>query len=197
TLDMRLVPLVILVLKEVFVGLLLGMAMGIIFAGIRYAGEIISFTMGLSMMNIFDPESGQGTSVIGEFLYLFTVLIFLSVNGHHYVLQALQLSYRTAPLGALSFSQPLFDVLMTLVVMMFTVAVKFAAPVMVATFLINVAFGIMARMMPAMNVFFVSAPASIGLGFVMLMSLAPFVVFAFKKSLFLFEENINALIAAM
>jgi flagellar biosynthetic protein FliR len=195
--DLRLVPLVIMVLKEAFVGILLGMAMGLIFAGIQYAGEIISFTMGLSMMNIFDPESGQGTSVIGEFLYLFVILVFLTINGHHYVLQAMQLSYHTSPIGTLAFSQPLYEVLMTLTVMLFVFAVKFAAPVMVAAFLMNVTFAIMARMMPAMNVFFVSAPASIGLGMIILMSLSPFVVFVFKKSLFVFEENINALVAAL
>jgi flagellar biosynthesis protein FliR len=195
--DLRLVPLVVLVLKEAFVGIILGMAMGFIFAGIRYGGEIIAFTMGLSMMNIFDPESGQGSSVIGEFLYLFVILVFLTINGHHYVLQAMQLSYHSSPIGTMALSGPLYETLMALAVMIFVFAVKFAAPVMVATFLINVAFGIVSRVMPAMNVFFISAPATIGVGFLILMTLAPFIVFVFKKSLFMFEENINALVMAL
>ena len=82
----------------------------------------------------FDPETGPN-NVIGGFLYLVAMLVFLLVNGHHVVLQALQLSYEAVPLNGLVFSVAGVDRLVRLTGMVFVVGVKCAAPVIVASFL--------------------------------------------------------------
>lgn len=195
--DVQLLAFFVLIIQEVLVGLLLGFAVGMLFAGIMYAGEIISFSIGLSIANIFDPEGSQQTPVIGEFLYLLVVLIFIHLNGHHFVLEALQLTYAAVPIGTFVFSQPLADKVIAFGSLMFIVAVKFAAPLMVASFLTNVGLSILARVMPQMNIFVVSFPLSIGVGLIVLMSTAPFMVFVFKKLLLGFEDNIVELIKVL
>ena len=75
-LDLQLAPLVIMGVQEVLTGLFIGFAMGLIFSGVRAAGELIGFDLGLSIANAFDPETGPN-NIIGGFLYLVAMLVFL------------------------------------------------------------------------------------------------------------------------
>jgi len=194
TLDLALVPFVILVLREVMVGILLGFAVGIVFGAIQYAGELISFSLGLSAAMMFSPEENDQTPIIGEFMYLFAMLVFLLINGHHFVLEALQLTYASVPIGSFGFSAPLVEKMTMFGSLLFVVAVKISAPVLVAEFLTNVGLSVLARVMPQMNIFIVSFPLSIGIGLIVLVSSAPFMVFIFKKLLLGFEDNVLDLI---
>lgn len=195
--DMKLVAFVMLVMREVAVGLLLGFSSGIIFAGIRYAGELISFDMGFNISNVFDPETGAQTPVIGELLYLFTTMIFLSINGHHFVIQALQLSYAAAPIGTWTLNGAFAGKLVNLVGFLFIVGIKFAAPVIISLFLTNVALAILSRIMPQMNIFTVSFPLKIAVGMLVLTSSAPLLVYVFKKLLGQFENDILKLLQVL
>lgn len=195
--DLELIPFFILIIREVLVGALLGFGLGILFSGIQYAGELISFNIGLSVATMFSADENQQTPIIGEFMSLFAILIFLLLNGHHFVLEALRLTYGTVPIGTFAFSQPLAERFITFGSMMFIVAVKIAAPVMVAEFLTNVGLSIMARVMPQMNVFIVSFPLSIGVGLIVLLSSAPFMLFIFKKLLLGFEDNVVELVKVL
>ena len=184
-------------LKECAVGLLVGFSLGLLFAGLRYAGELMSFSMGLSVTNVFDPESGQNTPVVGEFMYLSTVLLFLVLNGHHFVFESLAATFKTIPLGGAEMNESLFRIVMNCSGMMFVVAVKVAAPVTVAVFLANVAMSILARVMPQANIFMLGFPITIGVGFIVLISASPFLVLVFKKLLAEFEVNIVDLVKAL
>lgn len=195
--DLQFAVFVLTVVKEIMVGLVLGCALGVLFSGIRYAGELISFSMGLSLANIFDPESSQQTPVLGEFIYLVTLLIFFALNGHHFVLEALQLTYAAVPVGGFTMGPALADRLVALAGTVFVVAVKVAAPVMVAIFLTNVSLSILARVMPQMNVFIVSFPLNIAVGLVVLMSSSMFLVYVFRRLLTGFEANVIELVKVM
>ncbi|HTY09860.1 MAG TPA: flagellar biosynthetic protein FliR [Bacteroidota bacterium] len=195
--DLELLPFFVLVLQEVMVGVLLGFGLGILFSGIQYAGELISFNIGLSVATMFSADENQQSPIISEFVSLFAMLVFLLLNGHHFVLQALRLTYDTVPIGTFAFSKPLADHIVGFGSMMFVVAVKIAAPVMVAEFLTNVGLSIMARVMPQANVFIVSFPLSIGVGLIVLFSSAPFMLFVFKKLLLGFEDNILELVKVL
>jgi flagellar biosynthetic protein FliR len=195
--DVRLFAMVILMIKEVAVGLILGFAAGFIFGGVRYAGELISFMMGFSLASIVDPESGQQNGITSEFMYMVTLLVFLIINGHHFVLEALQMSYVTVPIGGLALKGPLLETMITLGGVLFILAVKLAAPILVALFMINVALAVLARVSPQMNVFMLSFPLNIGVGMTVLITTAPLMVFVFKKSLLSFEEGLLELVKVM
>lgn len=195
--DVRLLPLVILVLQELLIGVTIGFALGLLFAGMRYAGEIIGFDMGLSMAQAYDPDNAQQTPLLGDMLYLLAMLVFLSVNGHHFVLEAIQFSYRVVPPGHFAFSGRMAGALINLTGMVFVVAVKIAAPVMVAGFLTNVALSILARVMPQMNIFSLSFPLKIGVGLLVLAGSMPLIGVAFRNLLNGFENNILDLVRVL
>jgi flagellar biosynthesis protein FliR len=192
--DTRLIPLVITVVKEIAVGLIVGFASNLVFAGIRFAGELISFDLGTAMASMFDPENNQNMSVIGEFLHLVMVLVFLAVNGHHFIFQAIAALYRAVPVGGLSFEAPIVDHMIRMTGMVFLVAVKIAAPVIVASFLTNVALSVLSRVVPQMNIFTVSFPLKIGVGFAVLVAAAPLMIYVFRNILSDFENNVLQLV---
>lgn len=192
-----LIPLSLNVLKEAAVGLLIGFAAGLLFAGVRYAGELIAIDSGLSLAAMFDPESNTHASVISESLYLLMIMVFVLLNGHHYVLEALQLSYASVPMGSFTLGGEAIGQLIKMGGMMFVIAVKLAAPVMVTMFLINVALSILSRVMPQMNLFAVVFPLKVGVGLLAFMTSLPLLVFVFKKLLAAFQENMLELVKVL
>ncbi len=195
--DLRLLGLVVLILQEVIVGMLIGFAAGLIFAGIQYAGELIGFNMGYTFASTFDPETNASTPVIGEMLYSFMTMVFILLNGHHFILQAIVLSYQSVPIGHLTISAVASDNLVALTGSVFVIAVKFAAPAIVALFLTDVALGVLTRIIPQMNIFGIAFPLKIGVGLIVLSTSMPILIYVFKKLLGTFENNIVELIKVL
>jgi len=195
--DTRLIPLVVTTLKEAGVGLLIGFVLSLLLAGARFAGDIVGYGMGLSMANVFDPESAQDVSLVGEFLYMVSMLLFLLLNGHHFAIEALQLSYAAVPIGGLHLNMLLGEGVIRLTGFVFVIAVKLAAPIVVALFLVDVGLGILARVVPQMNIFMVSFPLKIATGLMMLMTTGPMMVYVFKKLLMGFETDVVAIVKAL
>jgi flagellar biosynthesis protein FliR len=188
--------LVLLALQEGVVGVVVGFAAGLVFQGVRAAGELMGFEFGFSLANVFDPESGQ-ENILGSFLYMAMLMVFLMVNGHHFVIQALVISYQSVPVGGVALNAASAATLMSMTGILFVVAVKFAAPVIVASFLLNVALAILTRVAPAMNVFMLSFPLKIITGMLVLVASIPLIILVFKQLLTGFEDNILVLMKAM
>ncbi len=197
SMDLQLMSLVLVAMKEVVVGLLLGFATGLIFEGVRVAGELMGFDLGFSMATVFDPETSQNNPILSEFMVMLMTLVFLLVNGHHFVLQGLQVSYEVVPVGGFTMNGLLSQKLIALTAGIFAVGIQLAAPVMVSSFLVNIAMGVLARVSPQINVFIVSLPVKIFVGFVVLMTAGPVMIYVFKKMLTGFESNILELVRVM
>src|SRR5690606_30762497 len=155
-------------IKEIITGFVLGFSINLIFWGISYAGTLIGFDMGLSMAEVFNPMEEMNNNVIGELIYIAAILLFFIINGHHFFIQALTSSFSLIPLGKFTINQPLLEVLIKYAGGVFIIAVKIASPVIVSFFLVHLAEGIIARVIPQMQVFFVFQPVKIGLGFIIL-----------------------------
>jgi flagellar biosynthetic protein FliR len=194
--DLALGPLAVLAIQEVVTGLAIGFASGLIFAGAQVAGELIGFDLGLSLATTFDPESGS-SNIIGSFLYLTMLLVFLLLNGPQFILQALVMSYDAVPLGGLAVTAGTLDQFVRASGLVFVVGMKCAAPVVVASFLLNLALAVLARVAPQVNVFIISFPIKIGVGVLVLVAAAPILVYAFKQLLLQFEEDLVLLIQAL
>lgn len=194
--DLQLGALAFLAAQEVITGLAIGFAAGLIFSGALAAGEVIGFELGLSLATAFDPETGPN-NVIGSFLYLTMVLVFLLLNGPQFILQALVLSYDAVPIGGLAISAATTDRLVHMVGLIFVVGLKCAAPIVVASFLMNIGLAVLARVAPQVNVFIVSFPIKIAVGIVVLMGAAPILVYAFKQLLLSFEEELLLFVRTM
>jgi flagellar biosynthesis protein FliR len=185
------------VVKEAIAGLLIGYALNMVFYGISFAGSLIGFEVGLSAAEMFNPIEENQTNVIGEAIYFAAMLIFLLINGHHYLIRALYTSFSIVPIGKYVVNKPVFDILMKYTASVFVIAVKIASPILVSYFLINIAEGIVAKVIPQMQVFFVTQPLKLGLGFAMLAMVIPTYVYVIKGLLRSYEESLFQLIKAM
>jgi len=176
---LTLTEVLISLISEVLLGIIAAFGMRILFASAQMAGEIMSFQMGFSMARAIDPATGVQTTSLSQFLYLFTVLLFFAIDGHHLVIRAILGSFDQAPPGGITFDPALPDAVVRISAHMFLVGLKIAAPVMIALFLSNLGLGIVARTVPQVNILMIGFPVNIGIGLVllglMLNNLAPFI----------------------
>ena len=150
---------------ELLLGLMLGLCVHFVFAGIQTGGQMLGFQMGFTMIQVADPLSGQQISITSHLLYMVSMVIFLSLDGHLVLLRALTATFTLIPPGEFFFRPPVFMEVFRLSGEMFILCIKIAAPVLAALFLIELALALMARAAPQMNLLMVGMPLKIGVGF--------------------------------
>ncbi len=183
--------------KEIITGLILGFMLNFVFHGIQYAGSYIGLNMELSMAETFDPVSGSSTNDIGQVLFMASLVLFFLINGHHYVISALVYSFSIIHLGKFAINRPVYELLIKYSAVVFVIAVKIASPIIVSYFLLYIAEGIISKVIPQMQVFFVVQPLAVGLGFMLLAIMVPVYFYVIKFMLKGYEDNLMSLIKAM
>ncbi|MGU3469618.1 flagellar biosynthetic protein FliR [Paenibacillus sp. D51F] len=192
---------ILLILQEILIGLLLGFIVYLFFTVVQTAGAFIDLQMGLAMSNIIDPLSGTSAPITGNLKYMVLTLLFLTMNGHLYMLQALMNSYNWMPLklGLMEHisSGLISDFLVRAFSQSFLLALQIAAPIVVAMFLTDVGLGFLARTAPQYNVFVIGAPLKIMLGILLLMLLMPSLGVLFGHLFSLMFEKLGELFNAV
>lgn len=163
---------------EFGVGLLIGFTARLLFTGISLAGEIAGFQMGVSIANIFDPSSEAQVSMIGQIQVIFALLLFVTLDGHHLLIEALVESFRIVAPGALVLKEEGMRFLVDQVGNIFLIGLKVGAPMIVALLAANFSMGLIARSVPQLNVIVVGFPFTIGLGILFLFIGFPFFIAA-------------------
>jgi flagellar biosynthesis protein FliR len=161
-------------LSEVLLGLLLGFFCGLMFAAFQFAGSVAGYQMGFSIVNVLDPHTQQQQSIIGDFLFVCATLAYLEMNLHHNLIGAWFESYSLAPPGQFDLTKLPLELLSTAMAGMLVLAMKIALPITAFLLLIDLALGILARVVPQLNVFIVGIPlkTAVGLGVLSVMVLA-------------------------
>ena len=166
------------ILSEVILGLILALSVKMLFATVQIAGQYMAFQMGFAMARAMDPMTGVQETILAQFMYLFMILMFLTIDGHHIFLHALAASFERVPPLSFSLNPAIASTLIKISAQMFPLALKLAAPILVALFLSNLCLGIIAKTVPQMNILMVGFPINITLGFtifgLMLANLSPF-----------------------
>ncbi|MBW2307928.1 MAG: flagellar type III secretion system protein FliR [Deltaproteobacteria bacterium] len=183
TLPMNLCDLAVALIGEVALGAALGYMFSLIFAAVMLAGQVAGFQMGFGIVNIVDPMSSNQMSVIGLFKNIMALLLFLSINAHHWILWALAESFNKIPLMGFTMSGNHVEYLVQLTGQMFVMAVKIAAPIMAVSLFASVAMGLIARSVPQINVFIVGFPLKIAAGLFALGISLPFIL-SYLKDVF-------------
>ncbi|MDR1659451.1 MAG: flagellar biosynthetic protein FliR [Desulfovibrio sp.] len=155
----------LMLLGEVVMGLVLGLAVNFLFMGIQAGGELLGFQMGFTMINFADPLTGNQTGATAFFLWMVSLLVFLTLDGHLYMLRGFAASFKLIPPGGLFIGETLLRQILHLAAQIFVLAVKIAAPVMVALFLVEVALALVARTSPQIHIMEFGFPVKIGVGF--------------------------------
>lgn len=156
--------------SEILLGVLIGLSVNLVLSGVQLAGQLAGFQMGFAISNVFDPMTGTQGSVIAQLYYLIAVLIFLAVDAHHIFIRGAVHSFQWLPVFGFGFGGGSAHQFLTdLSAAMFIIAVKIGAPVITALLLSTVALGLIARIVPQMNVFFVAMPLQIFIGLLFIM----------------------------
>lgn len=164
----------LIVAQQFVVGLAIGFAMRIIFAGVEMAGEIASLSMGLSFASFFDPQSQGLTTVISRFLSYLALLVFLAVDGHLLLIATLVNSFATLPVSAEPLGSEGFRQIANWGGIVFSTGVQLSLPIIAAMLITNLALGILTRAAPQLNIFSVGFPITLAVGFVVLMISLPY-----------------------
>ncbi len=151
-------------LGEVLIGLIMSLAINMLFSAVEMGSEVIGLQMGFGSANLFDPISNKQVSLIARMQGMVAMLIFLAVNGHYILIESLVLSFELIPSSGFYPSGPLIEYLMKLASRIFLIGLKIGIPVIVALLMANVTIGIFARVIPQMNVLLFSFPVTITLG---------------------------------
>ncbi len=161
--------LILLIGVEAALGLFIGLIARVIFAALHIAGTIIAYQSGLAAAAIFDPnEAGQGT-LPGNFLTTTGLVLLFALDAHHALLRGLAASYASWPPGQLLPVGDLADGLARLVQRSFATGVQIAAPMLVVGLLLQLLMGVLNRLMPSFQVFFVAMPLQLGVAFATLL----------------------------
>ncbi len=161
--------LAVLIAREATAGVLVGAMTRLIMSALEVAGFLIAFQTGLSFATTFDPGQGTQGAMVSTFLSIVGVLLIFETGLHHLAIEAIAGSYRLLPVqGALPVSD-MAQLVLGLTAGAFVLGLQLAAPFMVFGLLVYVTLGVVSRAMPQMQIFFLSMPISILLGFVLLM----------------------------
>ncbi len=169
------------VLKEACVGLVIGYTTLFLFAAVQFAGIMVDRQMGFAMVQLLDPMSNSESSVTGQLHVLLFSIIFLLLNGHYFLILAVQKSFELIPLFGVKFATgSLASFFSSMVGNLFELSLRFAAPVFIILVLASAALGIVARTVPQLNIFFVGLPLKIGLGLVATIMVLPLLAHMFQ-----------------
>lgn len=156
---------IVITFEQIGFGIMMGLAVRILFEVLALTGLILSMQMGLSMAMMMDPGSGDSTSLLGHLFWIMSALLFFSLNGHLITLAILVDSFTLWPVGS-GLYQLNITVLLQLFGWMFGAALLVALPAVIAMLLVNLTFGVATRSAPSLNLFVLGFPMTLLLGFV-------------------------------
>jgi flagellar biosynthesis protein FliR len=166
TIDMSsMTPLVISMLHEIIIGVVLGATAQVAMSALQVAGSVIAQQLGLGFVTAVDPTQGQQGVVIGNFLTMLGVTLLFATDSHHLIIAALNDSYTIFAPGDLVPSGDVAELATRAFSAAFKIGMQLSAPFLVFGLVFNIGLGVLARLMPQMQVYFVGVPLSILTGF--------------------------------
>lgn len=155
----------LLIAEQIIIGALLGFSLQLFFQAFVVAGQIISIQMGMGFASMVDPTNGVSAAVIGQFLTMLVTLLFLAMNGHLVVFEVLTESFTTMPVGSAMLVNHFWELAGKLGWVL-GAAMLLVLPAITALLVVNIAFGIMTRAAPQLNIFSIGFPLILVLGMV-------------------------------
>jgi flagellar biosynthetic protein FliR len=171
----------VMAVKEVLIGLILGYVSGLFMNALYVAGQLMDVPMGFGMVNVLDPRMEFQVPLMGKFLYLLAILVFLAADGHLIFLAAFFESFDVLPIGTLAYSEGLVAHIVNAFYQAFVFGFRMGFPIVAVLFLVEVGLGIISRSMPQLNVFMLGFPIRIAIGLAGVMIAIPLFVWVSKQ----------------
>ena len=178
---------VLIGIQQLLIGLAMGFTIRIALTAAEMAGQLSGLQMGLGFAVFFDPQSSAQTAVMGQFVGMFAILVFLSMDGHALVITALAHSFTTLPVSADPLAPKGLRLLVEWGGEIFRTGLLISLPVVAALLITNTAVGVMTRAAPQLNIFAVGFPLTLAVGFFGLWLAVPYIGPALEQ---LFEQAV-------
>jgi len=173
--------LAVLAGQEILIAGMMAMLAQLIFSAAQFAGQIMSYQMGLAIANVFDPASSAQIAIVGQFATLLAMLVWLASGAQNTFLMALIDSFRLLPIGH-PWQINGWGALNNAAANLFSLALRLAAPMMLLLFFLYVALGLLSRAVPQIQVFFVSFPLTVAMGLLVFALAIPAIVSLMRNS---------------
>jgi flagellar biosynthetic protein FliR len=173
--DLSFLQMLLLIVNEAVYGFALGQIVVLIFSVVKLAAQIVERQMGFAMAGTLDPLNGEEADAFSILIEMFFILLFLAANGHHLLILVIAKSYESFPAGQIPDLGAMVEGVVTAGSTMLMVCLRLAAPMLAAFLLLLVVLGVFARIIPEMDILFLSMPLRVGLGLLMAGMLFPFI----------------------
>jgi len=175
-----------LLISELLIGLVIGLSVRLVMAALQTAGTLVAQAMGLGFAMTVDPTGGMQNPSIGNFLTMLGITLILTTDLHHLAIAAIHESYRLLPPGGVPDLTDTLSLVVRAAARGFSLAIQISAPFLVFGLLFNLGLGVLARMMPQLQVFFLAVPASIMGGMLVLLVVVGVMMSVFMDDLGVF-----------
>lgn len=181
--QITLIELMIAGLFEFMLGFLAGLCLQIVFGMVSFSGEMISFSMGLTMASAYDPVSGAQKPIVAQLLSLLAILLALGLDFHHVVFMLVAHSLDSVPLGSFIFDGKSVEYFVKAFGNLFVVGFCMAFPILAIILLSDIIFGMIMKTHPQFNLLAIGFPVKIAIAFVVLIIAIPSIFIHFKSEL--------------
>lgn len=155
-------------LGEVAVGMFMGLAMSLLFAGVEMAGQIVAYQAGLGLGQAFNPMFESSSTAVSQMYLLITMMIFLAVGGHRALIVTLLESFHTVPPLSFEFHEGIMLLLVDLLTVSFTIVIRVGGPTILAVMLGFLTLGFISRTVPQLNILTIGFPLKLGVALIMM-----------------------------
>jgi flagellar biosynthetic protein FliR len=162
-------PAVVMLVEELIVGAVLGLTARLTISALEVAGSVIAQQLGLGFVTAVDPSQGEQGVIIGNFLTMLGITLFFTTDMHYLVIAALNDSYTLFEPGEVPAVGDVAALVTKTVSGAFRIGIQLSAPFLAFGLLFNLGLGVLSRLMPQMQVFFVALPLSILIGLLFLL----------------------------
>lgn len=162
-------PVVVLLGEEMLIGAVLGMTARVAISAMQVTGSVVAQQLGLGFVTEVDPTQGQQGAILGNFLTMLGVTLIFATDMHHLVIAALDDSYSLFKPGEVPLTGDMAALSVKTFAGAFRIGIQLSAPFLIFGMLFNLGLGLLSRLMPQMQVFFVGVPLSILVGFLILL----------------------------
>ena len=171
TFDINVFSVFFAILEEVTLAFMVGAALEIMFDVLRYAAEQISFVMGFTMANVFDPNFGVQSTIMAQFLVWVAILVFLSFGGDHLEIMLIAKSLYSLPFGVMFNLHSFYEFFVDYMYKYFLFGFSMAFPILAVSLFSDIIFGMIMKTMPQFNLLVVGFPIKIAISFLVLMAI--------------------------